>query len=73
MKGTWTILETHTIKAQKNNFLEISLKSPPESQEVLIGISKGWFTPEGDKRYKSNILFSKEEKEEIVNILKEIK
>jgi hypothetical protein len=39
---------------------------------VLIGISKGWFSKDGKKRYKANILFNREKKEELIKMLQEI-
>lgn len=68
----WKTIKQETIEAGGNNFLEVNMKQPPESENVLIGISKGWFTDEGQKRYKANILFSKEKRDELVKILTEI-
>jgi len=65
----WKTIKQETIEAGGNNFLEVNMKQPPESENVLIGISKGWFTDEGQKRYKANILFSKEKRDELVKIL----
>ena len=60
------------IEAGGNNFIEISLKQPPEAENHLIGISKGWKTPDGERRYKANILFSPDKKDELIKILQEI-
>ncbi|MFW5704545.1 MAG: hypothetical protein ACOCXG_01760 [Nanoarchaeota archaeon] len=68
----WKTLKQETIEAGGNNFLEINIKEPPEGETLLIGISKGWYTPEGQKRYKTNILFSKEKRDELVKVLQEI-
>lgn len=68
----WKTLKQKTIEAGGNNFIEVNLKQPPESENTLIGISKGWYTPNGDKRYKANILFSKETRDQILDHLKEI-
>jgi hypothetical protein len=68
----WKTLKQIEMDAGANNFLEVTLKQPPGSDEELVGISKGWKTAEGEKRYKSNILFSKEKKEELVKALQEI-
>lgn len=70
--GEWKTLKQETIEAGGNNFIEVSLKQPPESENILIGVSKGWYTPEEQKRYKANILFSKEKRDELVKILQEI-
>ena len=70
--GEWKTLKQKTIDIGGNNFLEINLKQPPEGENVFIGLSKGWYTDEGQKRYKNNILFAKEKKEEIMKTLSEI-
>ena len=70
--GEWKTFKQETIEAGGNNFIEISLKQPPESENILIGISKGWYTPEEQKRYKSNILFSREKRDELIKHLQEI-
>lgn len=68
----WKTLKQETVEAGGNNFIEINVKQPPESENYLIGLSKGWVTDSGEKRYKTNILFSRDKKEEIVKILDEI-
>jgi len=68
----WKTIKQETIEAGGNNFLEVNLKKPPGSEELLIGISKGWKTTTGEKRYKSNILFSLDKKEELISILQNI-
>lgn len=68
----WKTLRQETMEAGGNNFIEISLKQPPEGEHVFIGISKGWYTDEGQKRYKTNILFTKDKREELIKLLNEI-
>lgn len=68
----WKTLKQETIEVGGNNFIEVNLKQPPEGENLLIGLSKGWFTDDGQKRYKTNILFSKDKKDEIIEILKNI-
>ncbi len=68
----WKTLKQETIEAGGNNFIEISLKQPPEGETTLIGISKGWYTPDEQKRYKANIIFSKEKKDELIKLLQDI-
>ncbi len=68
----WKTLKQETIEVGGNNFVEVNLKQPPEGENLLIGISKGWFTDDGQKRYKNNILFSRDKKDELVKILLEI-
>mgnify|MGYP006281703381 CR=1 FL=1 len=68
----WKTLKQETVEVGGNNFIEINLKQPPQGDKLLIGISKGWFTESGQKRYKTNILFSKEKKDEIIKKIDEI-
>lgn len=68
----WKTIKSETMEAGGNNFIEISLKQPPEGENQFIGISKGWFTDDGQKRYKSNILFTKDKRDELIKHLKEI-
>lgn len=68
----WKTLKQQTVEIGGNNFIEINVKQPPESENLLIGISKGWLTDEGQKRYKANILFTKEKKKEIIDALSKI-
>lgn len=68
----WKTLKQETIEAGGNNFIEVNIKQPPEGENQLIGISKGWFTEDGQKRYKTNILFSKDKRDELVKVLSEI-
>ena len=68
----WKTLKQETMEAGGNNFIEVSVKQPPEGENQFIGISKGWFTDDGQKRYKTNILFAKDKKEELIKVLQEI-
>jgi hypothetical protein len=68
----WKTINTKTVEAGGNNFIEVSLKQPPEGDNVFIGISKGWMTEEGEKRYKTNILFAKEKALDVVKAIEEI-
>jgi hypothetical protein len=70
--GDWKTLNQETLDIGGNNFLEITVKQPPEGDKTYIGISKGWSTEDGEKRYKTNILFDKDKKEEIIKILENI-
>lgn len=69
----WKTLKQETIDAGGNNFLEINLKQPPEGDSILIGISKGWYSQDNQKRYKSNILFSPEKIDDLIEVLKNMK
>lgn len=68
----WKTLKQETMEAGGNNFIEINLKQPPEGENMFVGISKGWYTDDGQKRYKSNILFSKDKKKEFIELLEKV-
>lgn len=68
----WQTLKQQTMEAGGNNFIEVNLKQPPEGETLFIGISKGWYTDDGQKRYKSNILVTKEKRDELVKLLGDI-
>lgn len=68
----WKTLKTKTVEAGGNNFLEITLKQPPEGENIFVGISKGWTTDDGEKRYKTNILFDRDKASQIAKAIEEI-
>jgi len=68
----WKTLKQETLDVGGNNFIEVNLKQPPEGDNVLIGLSKGWYTEDGQKRYKTNLLFSKEIKTKLIEALNKI-
>lgn len=68
----WKTLKQETMEAGGNNFIELNLKQPPEGDNLFIGISKGWYTDDGQKRYKSNILFTKDKKKEFMDLLEKV-
>ena len=68
----WKTLKQETLDVGGNNFIEVNLKQPPEGDNVLIGLSKGWYTEDGQKRYKTNLLFSKEIKTQLIEALNKI-
>ena len=72
MSEEWKTLKQQTIDAGGNNFIEVNVKQPPTGENLLIGISKGWVTESGEKRYKTNLLFSRDKRNEIVKLLQEI-
>lgn len=67
-KSNWKTLSCETMEIGGNNFLEINLKESPEGAK-LLGISKGWFNDEGQKRYKNNILLPIRKKDELIDVL----
>ena len=68
----WKVIKQEVVKVENNGFVEISLKEPPKGDDILIAISKGWIRDDGQKLYKANILFSKENKDEIIKALENI-
>ena len=68
----WKTLKQKIIDVGGNNFIEVNLKQPPEADKMLVGISKGWYTEDKEKRYKTNILFSKDKVDEIIAGIKEM-
>ncbi len=68
----WKTIKSEMLEAGSNNFVEISIKQPPEGETEFIAISKGWTTPDGNKRYKSNILIPKNKYEELIEKLEKV-
>lgn len=64
-------IEAKEIKFGNNKFLEIARKKAktPEGETEIISISKGFFTPTGQKRFKNSLGFPAEK--EIINGLVE--
>lgn len=46
-----------TLDYGKNKFLEISKKKAMPDENVFLNISKGYYTPDGEKRYQRGIGF----------------
>jgi len=55
----YTTLKSTDIKYGNNNFLEVARKEIEGNE--FISISKGYFLPDGNKRYKSGIGFPDED------------
>ena len=68
----WKTIDQVTIDTHGNNFIEVNLKEAPEGGAVYVGLSKGWKTDDGEKRYKANILFTKEKKDEIIKAIEKV-
>jgi hypothetical protein len=68
----WKTLKQETIDIGGNNFIEINLKQPPKEEKLLLGISKGWYNKNNEKKYKTNILFSNDKTNEIIQAIKNI-
>lgn len=46
-----------TLDYGKNKFLEVSKKKALPDENVFLNISKGYYTPNGEKRYQRGIGF----------------
>jgi len=75
------MVEFETIKAEEikfgtNNFLEIARKKAisEDGENIFISISRGFFTPEGEKRYRKSFTVPMEDavKDFIAQKIKEI-
>lgn len=55
----------------RNKFLEISKKKVLPDETIFLNISKGYYTPEGEKRYQRGIGFP-DEKEIVENLIKKL-
>jgi hypothetical protein len=67
-KGGITMVEFQTLKAEeikfgKNNFLEIARKKAvaEEGENEFVAISRGFFLPDGTKRFKKSIAIPDED------------
>lgn len=56
----------------RNKFLEISKKKVKPDDTVFLNISKGFYTPEGEKRYQRGIGFPNE-KDVVENLVEKLK
>ena len=72
------MVEFETIKAEevkfgKNNFVEVSKRKviPPGGENEFIAISRGYYLPDGTKRWRSSIALpnEKDKREEIANLI----
>ncbi len=68
----WETLKREEVEAGGNNFIEITLKRHPERDNLFVGISKGWTTDDGQKRYKTNILFTRDKTDSIVEAISKV-
>ncbi len=55
----------------RNKFLEISKKKVLPENTIFLNISKGYYTPEGEKRYQRGIGFPNE-KEIVESLIKKL-
>lgn len=55
----------------RNKFLEVSKKKVLPENTIFLNISKGYYTPEGEKRYQRGIGFPNE-KEIVESLIKKL-
>ncbi len=58
----------------RNKFLELSKKKPLPEGEIFINVSKGYYTPDGERRYQKGIGFpnNREFVDQLIEKLKDI-
>ncbi len=80
-EGDRSKVEFQTIKAEeikfgRNNFLEVARKvaKTPEGDNEFVSISKGFYQPDGSKRFKTSFTLPKEAEvlAEVSRALKEV-
>jgi len=67
-------IEAKDVKFGKNNFIEISKRKvkTPVGENEFIAISRGYYLPDGSKRWRSSIALptEKDKREEIAKLIK---
>jgi len=70
-------LKSKEVKFGKNSFIEISKRKvkTPVGENEFVAISRGYYMPDGTKRWRSSIALpnEKEKREKIAELLKSIK
>ena len=75
------MVEFETIKAEevkfgKNNFIEVSRRKvkTPLGENEFIAVSRGFYLPDGSKRWRSSIALpsEKDKREEIARLIKSL-
>ena len=69
-------VKTEEVKFGKNNFIEVARKKAVSDNEEreFVSISRGYYLPDGAKRWKSSITLpdEKEKREKIAKLLKDL-
>jgi len=67
-------IDAKDVKFGKNNFIEISKRKvkTPVGENEFIAISRGYYLPDGSKRWRSSIALptEKDKREEIAKLIK---
>ena len=70
-------LKSKEVKFGKNSFIEISKRKvkTPVGENEFVAISRGYYMPDGTKRWRSSIALpnEKEKRDKIAELLKSIK
>ena len=70
-------LKAKEVKFGKNSFIEVSkrLVKTPVGENEFIAISRGYYMPDGTKRWRASIALpnEKEKREKIAELLKSLK
>jgi len=79
--GDIVMVEFETVKAEevkfgKNNFIEVSKRKvkTPVGENEFIAISRGFYLPDGSKRWRASIALpnEKDKREEIAKLIKSL-
>lgn len=65
-------ISSESIDYGRNKFPEISKKKAMPDEAIFLNISKGYYTPDGEKRYQKGVGFPNDE-EFIGDLIKKIK
>jgi len=74
----YEVIKTETVNYGVNKFIELSRKIPKNEDgspgQEFISISKGYYTPNGERRYKEGLGFPSDAKvtEEIIEKIKAV-
>ena len=69
-------LKAEEVKFGKNNFIEVSKRRAvtPVGENEFIAVSRGYFLPDGTKRWRASIAMpiEKEKREKIAELIKKL-
>ncbi|MCD6398882.1 MAG: hypothetical protein J7L08_03070 [Candidatus Aenigmarchaeota archaeon] len=69
-------VESTDVKFGNNNFIEVGMKKAvtDEGENKFVSLSRGFFTPDGERRYKKNFAIpsDKEVLDQIIDALKKL-
>ncbi len=71
MSETFETIEAKEVKYGKRNFIEVARKkvTTDEGESEFINISKGFFAPDGSKRYRNSVGFPEDDDAGIKNFI----